>query len=206
MSAPHGHYVGPVILASEHETEQKTRVIEIIKSEVYKDIDLFTHKHVDGNDTFSSPYSRSQILFSPQTQNARSSDTSEAVDGAVIARYVEFRDAEMRAFLSFALRPDLEIEYANDDINLQQSKYRYVLTLPDGFNDNTMRPLAEYMHRFLVFGALYDWYTQFGMTQQAAAYGAQLDSLEDSIVSALQGPSIVKRPLQPFGPANPMLP
>ena len=200
----HGHYVGPVILASEQETAQKTRVIEIIKSEVYKDIDLFTHKHVDGNDTFSSPYSNKQILYSPQTQNARSSDTSEGVDGAVVARYVEYRDSQMRLFLDFALVPHESVELADDNLDLQKSKYVYTLVVPDGFNDNMLRPLAEQMHRYLVCGALFDWYNQFGMERQAASYGSQLQSLEDSISGALRGPSIVKRPLQPFGPAEKM--
>lgn len=184
---PYGYR--PVILASDHQTEQKSRKIEIFKEAVYKDINLYTHKHVDAREDMGL-----------RSGNAVSSDTTENVDGAVIARYVEFRDAQLRTKIQFALAEETD-EYANDAIKLESGKYVYRLILPDGFNDNTLRPLAEYIHRFLVWGALYDWYAQFGM-QQASVYGAQVKELEDRIVSVLRGPSNVKRPLQPFGPAH----
>lgn len=186
-----GRYVHPVILADDPALDKKERLIEIYKNEVYKDIDLYTHKHVDAREDMGL-----------RTGNAVSSDASENVDAAVIARYVEFRDAQLRNRIQFALAPYGE-EYANDDITLEDNKYIYRLLLPQGFNDNTLRPLAEYIHRFLVFGALYDWYAQFGMPQ-AGVYGSQLDQLEEQINSALRGPSIVQRPMQPFGPAYKM--
>lgn len=73
--------------------------------------------------------------------------------------------------------------------------------IPESMDDTVLRPLAEYIHRFLVFGALYDWYSQFGMAQ-AAVYGSQLDEIEAGLDDILRGGSIVKRPLQPFGPAE----
>lgn len=188
MSTP-GHYAGPVIIASDESTDKKRRLIEIHKSEVLKDIDLFTHKHVDAREDMGL-----------RSGNAVSSDTSEGVDGAVIARYVKFRDSQLRNKMQFAL-DDTYDEYADDTLSVEDEKFRYRLLVPEGFNDNTLRPLAEYIHRFLVYGALFDWYSQFGMPQ-AAVYGTQLKSMEDSIVGALRGPSIVKRPMQPFGPAN----
>lgn len=184
-----GHYVGPVILASDAEAARKYRVIEIYKNEVYKDIDLHTHKHVEG--------SGSEDL---RARNAVSSDSTEDVDSAVIARYVEFRDAILRSHIRFALA-DKTREYAADPLTLDKNKYRYELIVPDDFNDNTMRPLAEFIHRFLVFGALYDWYAQFGDQRQAAICKGQMDGLEETIKSALRGGSIQKRPMQPFGPA-----
>ena len=188
MSTP-GHYAGPVILYSDQDKAQKSRTIEIFKNEVYKDIDLYTHKHVDAKEDMGA-----------KSGNAVSSDTGEGVDAAVIARYVEFRDAQLRTKIQVAL-DDTYREYANDALTLESNKFVYHLIVPDGFNDNTLRPLAEYFHRFLVFGALFDWYSQFGM-QQATVYGAQVQSLEDNIVSVLRGPSIAKRPMQPFGPAE----
>ncbi len=182
-----GHYAGPVILASDQRAASKRRTVEIYKNEVYKDIDLYTHKHVDAHEDMGL-----------RTGNAVSSDASENVDGAVLARYVEFRDAQLRTRIQFALAAECE-DYADNDINLDSNKFIYHLVVPDGFNDNTLRPLAEYIHRFLVFGALYDWYSQFGM-QQAAVYDTR--DLLDNIIGALRGPSIVKRPMQPFGPAE----
>ena len=182
-------YIQPIILADDTSVTTKTRTVEIYKNEVYKDIDLYTHKHVDAREEFGL-----------RTQNAVSSDVSEDVDGAVIARYVEFRDAQLRNRLQFALAEESS-SYADDDITLEDNKYHYIFNVPKSFNDNTLRALAEFIHRFLVFGALYDWYSQFGMSQ-AAVYGSQLDEIEEQINSILRGPSIVKRPMQPFGPAE----
>ena len=182
---PYGYR--PVILASDQKAASKARTIEIYKNEVFKDIDLYTHKHVDAREDMGL-----------RTGNAVSSDNSENVDGAVIARYVEFRDAQLRTKIQFALAAESE-DYADDDLTLEKDKYTYHLVVPDGFNDNTLPPLAEYIHRFLVWGALYDWYSQFGMNQ-AAVYDPS--SLLDNITGILRGPSIVKRPMQPFGPAE----
>ena len=182
---PYGYR--PVILASDQKAASKARTIEIYKNEVFKDIDLYTHKHVDAREDMGL-----------RTGNAVSSDNSENVDGAVIARYVEFRDAQLRTKIQFALAAESE-DYADDDLTLEKNKYPYHLVVPDGFNDNTLRPLAEYIHRFLVWGALYDWYSQFGMNQ-AAVYDPK--DLLDHITGILRGPSIVKRPMRPFGPAE----
>lgn len=182
-------YIEPIILWEERPQATKERTVEIYKNEVFKDIDLYTHKHVDSREDMGL-----------RTGNAVSSDNSENVDGAVLARYVEFRDAQLRNKLQFALN-ETTVEYADDDITMQDNKYRYDLILPESFNDKMLRPLAEYIHRFLVWGALYDWYSQFGM-QQAGIYGTQLDKIEEQISGILRGPSITKRPLQPFGPAH----
>ena len=180
-----------VILAIDTDTEtpKKERVIEIYKNEVYKDVDLLTYKHVEGN-----------AVQNPESRNAIASDVAEDMDGAVIVRYVEFRDARLRKRLQSVL-VDRTQGYADDDLNLDDHKYRYRFRLPETFNDNLMEPLAEYIHRFLVWGALYDWYSQFGMPQ-AAVYGSQLDGLEEEISGILRSPSIAKRPMQPFGPAK----
>lgn len=179
-----------IIIADITNTEEarKTRKVEIYKNEVYKDIDLITYKHVEGNS-----------LANPESRNAIAADNSEEMDGSVIARYVEFRDARLRRLVSFALvaRPQ---EYSDDDLTLDDRKYRYWFSLPESFNDNLLEPLAEYFHRFLVWGALYDWYSQFGMPQ-AAVYGKDLEDLEADIKNTLRTPSIAKRPMQPFGPA-----
>lgn len=185
-----GYYVGPVVIIDEPDAPvKKTRLVEIYKNNVYKDVDLHTYKHVEGSEAQNK-----------QVRNAVSSDVTEDMDGAVIARLVEFRDAQLRRRIQQFLEPN-ETEYADDEITLEDNKYRYYLRVPESFNDNTLRALAEFIHRFLVWGALYDWYLQFGM-QQATLYGQQLDEIEKAILSLLHGKSIVKRPLQPFGPAE----
>lgn len=189
MSYP---YIRPVILASEVDEASKTRTVTIYKNKVYKDIDLYTHKHEDASD--------SQNV---QARNAISSDSNEPVDGAVLARHVQFRDAILRNHFQFALG-DVVQAAADDSITLEEGTFVYTFEVPEDFNDNTLKPIAEFIHRFLVFGALYDWYMQFGMFNQAEGYGRQLESIEDTLSSMLRGASIAKRPLQPFGPQKPM--
>ena len=180
-----------VILAINTQTEEqkKERVVEIFKNEVYKDVDLLTYKHTEGN-----------AIQNLEAKNAIAADVSEDMDGAVIVRYVEFRDAKLRRKLQSVLK-DMTQDYADDDLNLNDNMYRYHFLLNESFNDNLLEPLAEYIHRFLVWGALYDWYSQFGLPQ-AGVYGSQLEELEEDINSILRSPSLAKRPLQPFGPAK----
>lgn len=185
-------YIGPVIIADDMPPATKDRTVEIWKHEVYKDIELHTYKHIE-----ASP------LQDVKARNAVQADNSENMDGAVIARYIEFRDAQLRNKLQFAIVEDT-VEYANDELTMQDPKYRYHFSLPESFNDKMLRPLAEYIHRFLVWGVLYDWYSQFGM-EQAGVYGTQLDEIEEQISNILRGPSITTRPLQPFGPARKLI-
>ena len=182
-----------IIMAEFNEPAEqyKLRDVAVSKEQVFKEIDLLTHKHVDGSDQQDN-----------RIRNAVSSDFSEDVDGAVLARYVEFRDAKLRRKVAFALS-DLYQEKATDKLTLDEGNYFYHFAVPQGFNDNTLRPLAEYIHRFLVYGALYDWYAQFG-SRQASFYEQQVEDLEDDIASMLRGSSLGKRWLQPFGPAEKM--
>lgn len=177
-----------VILATNDAVVQtKSRTVTVSRTEVNRDIDLLTHKHVDGN--------AEQDL---RIRNAVSSDNAETVDSAVLARYVEFRDARLRRRLQFALA-EVRSTFADDTISTEET-FTYDFVLPLEFNDSVLRPLAEYIHRYLVWGALYDWYAQFG-SRQAAVYADGLDDLERDIVNMLRSPSEGKRPMQPFGPA-----
>lgn len=185
------YWGGPVILAAEDAATTKSRRITIYKNEVYKDIDLKTHKHVDAREDIGV-----------RSANAISSDTSERVDAAVIARNVDFRDATLRLMLQNLLRAE-EVTEADDRMTLEQEAYIYDINMPEEWNDNTLKPLEKYMHRFLVYGALYDWYSDIG-SQQAQYYNTQLDDIERKIKCILKGPSIQKRPMQPFGPAKPL--
>ncbi len=167
----------------------KPRRITIIKQEVYKDVELHTYKHAEG----ASMQGKQQV-------NAVAADTTENLDGAIIARLVKFRDAQLRRELTSVIADDEEHPGADDVLDLDEV-FAYRLRLSDGFKDSLLRSLAEYMHRFLVCGALYDWYAQMGMAQ-ANVYKRELDEIEDEISNIVRGPSIAKRPLQPFGPAK----
>lgn len=183
--------IGPVLIVNDPEQPvKKPRLVEIYKNNVYSDIEKHTYKYAETN------------LPDVKVNNAVAADNSEDLDGAIIARYVEFRDAQLRVKLRFALA-EITDEYADDEITLQENTYRYFFLLPEDFADNALRALAEYIHRFLVFGALFDWYSEKGLAV-ASVYQGQLDDLEEKISSILRGRSIAKRPLQPFGPAKKM--
>ena len=182
---------GPILIVDDRPAQtKKERLVEIYKNNVYRDIELYTYKHVEGSG-----------IQDVKVGNAVSADNAENMDGMILARNVEFRDAQLRRKIRFAISKE-DKEYANDEITQEDHKYRYPLLLPEAFNDNTLRSLAEYIHRFLVFGAIYDWYMMLGMSAQAAGYGSQLEDIEQAISDMLIAPSVAKKPLQPFGPAE----
>lgn len=165
---------------------KKPRLVTIVKQEVYKDVELHSYKFGEAQ------------AQDPAVANTVSADTTERLDGATVARFVSFREAQLRVMLQKYL-DERERVKANDVLDLEGC-FIYTLSLPESFNDATLNPLAQYMHRFLVWGALYDWYSQMGM-QQAAVYGNELRSIENAINDILRTPSRAKTPLQPFGPA-----
>lgn len=168
---------------------KKVRVVEVFKNNVYGDIDKHTFKFTDASD------------LQPRQENAISSDTGEALDSATVSELVEFRDAQLRRIIISRLAPKVD-HLADDEPHLIEDRYRYVFEFPVEFNDNLLRPLAKYFRRFLAWGALYDWYSQLGLYQQANSYKDELDNIENEIRSIMVTPSIAKRPMQPFGPAQ----
>lgn len=170
---------------------KKLRKIAILKGELYDDIDDITYKFMEANP---------QIQV-PEQRNAVASDTTEHLDGKVINRLIAFREAKLRKLIPYALA-DMEDYFADDVLGLDDDKFHFLLNVEQEFNDNLLQPLAEYFHRFIVWGALYDWYGQMGMMGQASFYKSELDDIEAEITNSLRTPSITKRPMQPFGPAR----
>ena len=172
------------------EPKLKARTINILKQNVYDNIDRITQKRSDISD-----------IADVKIKDAISSDTSESLDGAVISEHVEFRDAKLRKRLQLVLEPE-EVLAVDDTIEAKKESFCYRLNLPESISDNILKPLARAIHRYLVYGALFDWYSDLGLLQQASVYEATLKDIEEEIVGALKGPSIAKRPAQPFGPAS----
>lgn len=171
---------------------KKLRRISILKQEIFDDIDNITFKFMEANP---------QALQAAEQRNAVSSDTSEHLDGQIISRMMQLREAKLRRLIPYALA-DINDYFADDVINLAEDKYHFLLNVAQAFNDNLLQPLAEFFHHFIVWGVLYDWYGIIGMTGQANFYGSQLEDLEAEITNTLRTPSITKRPMQPFGPAK----
>lgn len=172
------------------EEDYKVRRVDVYKQAVYDDVDLLTYKWME-----ASP------LENPQQKNAVASDTTEKLDGRIVARLVAFREAKLRRHIEYALLDEKDM-YASDVIPIMDDFFLFMLKLDPEFNEGLLDSLAEYFHRFIVWGALYDWYGSIGMDKQAEFYKKGLDDIEDEITNALRTPSIAKRPMQPFGPAR----
>ena len=94
-----------------------------------------------------------------------------------------------------------EVLTANDNMVLDAT-FVYNLVLDMEFRDAMLEPLKGYIHRYLVWGALYDWYGSSLGESQANFYNGELTELENAIVGLITLPNTAKRPLQPFGPAQ----
>lgn len=123
------------------------------------------------------------------------------IDGLLAVRHLEFRDAKLRRKLVRFLN-DNEIVTAADDQLQLDSTFVYDLLVPVEFKDAMVDPLKDHIHRYLLWGALFDWYGASLGSDQANWFRSELDELESTITSMLSLPSIAKRPLQPFGPAT----
>ena len=177
------------IRINDEENPTKLRKIVVYKREVYDDVELLTFKRVEGSD-----------IQGAEKRNAVAADTTESLDGRIVVRLVAFRDAQLRKIMPFAMAKRSDFK-ADDVMTLEDDRFHYWLKLPEDFDDNLLEPLAEYFHRFLVWGTLYDWYGGIG-DPQAAFYAKDLEELEAEIQNTLRTPSICKKPLQPFGPAK----
>ena len=164
--------------------------IVIKKNQVISDIDAITFKRVDG-------------VMSDQTdavRNALSSDEEDVLDNKLMHRYMEGRDAALRAKLAFCLIPEEEndLVITNDPLS-ENPEFAFNLNVPDYFNKDAGMALVQKIHKYFVDGVAYDWYMRQGVPYSVSA--ADLDKMLTDIAVSLRKP-FVNRPLQPFGPAN----
>lgn len=173
--------------------EDKRRIIKIRKEGIFKDIDTLTYK-----------YAEASSVPSPQQRDVMSSDSTERPDGHLLARNVEFREAEVRRILRRFIEPE-ELTIIADD-ELQQNPYiEYHLIVSIKLKDELLKSVATYIHRYLVYGALYDWYAAGMGSNQSAVYAAELKQLEAQIGNILNCETIIIPPLNPWGrPRNPL--
>lgn len=164
----------------------KNRDIIINLSEVYKDIDSLTYKYAEVSE-----------VPSPSVRNGMQSDTTESLDGHVLARAVEYRDARLRAEIGRFLRYECQTSVTDELRSRNTIVYR--LSLDDEFQDALLRPVCTIIHRYLVFGALFDWYGPGMGSRQAQNYERELTELEVELTNNLNAVTIVQKVKQPFG-------
>lgn len=126
-------------------------------------------------------------------------DRDLRIDVEVLHRNLEKRDADIRVVMAAYICGCGCLGFENNELRNDDDTLLYSLNLPDNWKKSFMRPLEVYIHDYLVKGILYD-YLIDKLPDIAPAYGAELDSLEDSIKSALgaREGGVVRRPLQPF--------
>ncbi|MBR4404925.1 MAG: hypothetical protein IKW84_08955 [Bacteroidaceae bacterium] len=169
------------------QTENKERTIKIRKQGIYDDIDSLTYK-----------YAEVSSVPSPQQRDAMSSDVKESLDGHLMARNVEFREAQVRKMLRRFIKAEEVTVIADDD--LQQNEYiEYHLIVPTILKDELLKSVATYIHRYIVYGALYDWYAAGMGSKQSAVYAAELDQIEAEINNAMIPDTTIIPPLNPWG-------
>lgn len=170
----------------------KTRTIRIIKANVYRDIDDLTYKYAEASD-----------IPSPKVENAIQSDVTENLDGHIMARNVEYRDSKMRSCIcNWIADADSDVLVVTDALKINESYIDYKLEIPATMKDSLLGNVASIIHRYLVYGALYDWYGAGMGHKQADSYAKELTNLENEVQGMLCAVGVVKRPLQPFGPKN----
>ena len=166
---------------------RKDRMIVLHKEPMSNEIDAHTRKFVEAGD-----------MKSVRQENAISSDSDETLDGSILEQMMRYRDAKLRRILEAFLQEE-EVHVVDNLIHLEPT-FVYKLSLPEDFNDSNLQALSTLMHKYIVWGCLFDWYAKLGLAQ-ARTYGSQLEDLEEEIQSMTSPAGYAKRPLQPFGPA-----
>lgn len=172
------------------EIERKQRTITIDKKKVYADVDNLTQKYGDG-----------MQFQDVKKENAYISDTVSQFDIAIIQRCAEFRASELWMILSRVISKDGEVLEADNSL-MEGDSFVYTFDMPVAFKDNKLKALAILMHRYILWGILYDWYMYLGDERQAKVYKGWVDKVEEDLKDMVMVPSHVKKPLQPFGPAR----
>lgn len=164
------------------------KTIKIYRSEVVYDIDALTYKR--GETDFAKTGQR--------PKEELKSDGADALDRGILFRVIFYRDARLRRLLEWCL-------VQSDTINEISNRYAetetsFVYTFKDSghITDDVLLVLTSCIHRYLVFGGLYDWYRH--MNVPSAVSYSELDGMETEIAGMLRRPSSSRRPLQPFGP------
>lgn len=163
----------------------KTRRIILHKDQVLYDIEALAYKFTEAT------------ALEGKTKNTLAADHNETMDGRLLARMMDVRNAQLRKRLSFTLIPLLQ-DVACDKPG-ESKEFVFDLRVSDKFDDNQLEVVKTYMHDYLVRGVLLDWYKKLGLQTTAVDAGEVLET-EENIVSIMRGPSYTRRPMQPFGP------
>lgn len=167
----------------------KTYSVNINKDEVFYDIDALTHKttlaQVDMRDKESV-----------KSTYAIKTDESE-LDRSLLTRMIDYRDSQLRSAIYKYLSEDVEQE-SDNTLDMDITEYVYNLEMRDDWNSNLLKPLTDKIHRYLVYGTLYDYYQK--TAPEFIETLGDIDEIKESVLDVLRKrkSNIFTRPLRPF--------
>lgn len=163
----------------------KNRTIILHKDQLLYDVEGLAYKYAEAN------------ALEGKAKNTLAADHNETLDGRLLSRMIDIREAQLKKRLRFALVPKVQDMSCNNPA--ESTELVYELSLSDKFDDNLLDVVKVQMHEYVVRGTLLDWYKRLGI-QTIAVDAGEVQEIEESIVSSLRTPSYMKAPLQPFGP------
>lgn len=167
----------------------KSYTINIKKEELLYDIDALTHKTTEAR------------IDMPEKDSVKSTyaiktDESE-LDRSLLTRMLDYRDSQLRTIMTKYL-PEVEEVSFDDTLRDDVAEYLYSLEMRDDWNSNLLKPLTDKIHRYLVYGTLYDYYLK--VSPELAKSLGDIDEIKEAILDILRKrkKDIFIRPLRPF--------
>ena len=171
---------------------RKKSTIVIKKQEVLKKVETLAYKRVESSLNDSAP----------ETQSSLQADSSETMDATILHSLLDSRDSEIRGKLLYCLEPEDSRDMVVSNEASLDDEYEYKLNVPESFSRDQLVAACALINDYFVYATLHDWYLQHGVVSTIDS--VWLDSLLRKIASAFRFETINK-PLQPFGPAEPMV-
>lgn len=169
---------------------KKDYKITIKANELLYDIDAITHKSMvvleNANENVTP-----KSTFNVQT-------TSGELDRSLLTRMLDYRDSQLRVFMSSYLNEDDVVTEIDDTLKKEQD-YIYNLSMYESWQSTLLKPLKEEIHRYLVYGTLYDYFSKT-LPDMASHYEAEISEIESKMTNMLTTykSNIYLRPLRPI--------
>lgn len=167
------------------EPRTKDRLIVIHKEEIYKQVDRLSYK-----------LSKAAIAEEAAGDQV-ASDAEDRLDGAILGRFLDESDRQIRGRLEFCLLEE-DVLVADNLID-PEGKFEYKLHLPESFKPGKLQEAAKAINEYLVRSTLMKWYDSIG-SQFGPKLPTEVLVLESHIVDIFRG-GFVRHPAMAFIPS-----
>ena len=170
--------------------KRKKGTITIKKQEVLNRVETLAYKRVES----------SMNDVAPETQSAVQADATEQMDATILSSLLDSRDSEVRGRLLYCLvASEDDLDVSNVSSGLED--YVYEVQVPEDFTRDRMVSACGIINDYFVYATLHDWYLQHGVPSTVDP--TWLDLMLRKISGLFRFESF-RKPLQPFGPAEPI--